>query len=195
MSTGSLEAGDAAAAAVAKTDKRVTLAAMEGKVETAQFYNPPAAPELTICVMKLTNGFVLVGKSAPADPANFNQELGQKFAREDCIRQMWPLEGYLLREQLAEPAHNDGEAYIVDGQIRIGVSVANLPTIIAGSPAWSDEFVVSDVGEAARSIVRRLNEEEEDGTTLIHRAIDQAAENALEQGDDGFDEKANEEED
>jgi hypothetical protein len=101
MSTGSLEAGDAAAAAVAKTDRRVTLAAMEAKVATAQFFNPQIAPQLTICVMQLTNGWVLVGKSAPADPANFNQELGEKFAREDCIRQMWTLEGYLLREQLA----------------------------------------------------------------------------------------------
>ncbi|TGP93828.1 MULTISPECIES: Gp49 family protein [unclassified Mesorhizobium] len=193
MTTGSLEAGDAAAAAVAKTDRRVTLAAMEAKVEHVQYFHPDIAPELTICVMKLTNGFVLVGKSAPADPANFNQELGRKFAREDCIRQMWPLEGYLLREQLSEPSHHDGEAYIAGDQIRVGVNIANLPKIIEANPAWSDEFVVSDVGEAARSIVRRLNDEEEDGTTLIHRAFDKAAETALEQGDDGFDEQANEE--
>ncbi|TPN57158.1 Gp49 family protein [Mesorhizobium sp. B1-1-7] len=104
MSTGSLEAGDAAAAAVAKTVNRVTLANLEARVETVQFFQPEIAPELTICVMKLTNGFVLVGKSAPADPANFNQELGAKFAREDCIRQMWPLEGYLLRELLSAAA-------------------------------------------------------------------------------------------
>jgi len=100
MTTGSLEAGDAAAAAVAKTDLRVTLAAMEAKVEKVQFFWPSIAPTLTICVMQLQNGFTLVGKSAPADPANFNSELGEKFAREDCIRQMWPLEGYLLRERI-----------------------------------------------------------------------------------------------
>lgn len=104
MSTGSLEAGDAAAAAVAKTDRRVTLAAMEAKVDVVQFFRPALSLQLTICVMRLTNGWVLVGKSAPADPANFNQELGEKFAREDCIRQMWPLEGYLLREDLAKGA-------------------------------------------------------------------------------------------
>jgi len=105
MSTGSLEAGDAAAAAVAKTADRVTLAAMEAKIDAVQFFNPQLAPQLTICVMRLTNGWVLVGKSAPADAANFNQELGEKFAREDCIRQMWPLEGYLLREQLSKRVH------------------------------------------------------------------------------------------
>jgi hypothetical protein len=97
----SLEAGDAAAAAVAKTDNRVTLQSMLAKVvEPVQFIRPHAAPHMIICVMQLSNGFVLVGKSAPADPANYDQALGEKFAREDCIRQMWPLEGYALRERL-----------------------------------------------------------------------------------------------
>lgn len=97
----SLQAGDAAAAAVAKTDRRVTLDAMLARIRHEQFINPESQPHMTICVMTLDNGFVLVGKSAPADPQNFDAELGAKFAREDCVRQMWPLEGYLLREQLA----------------------------------------------------------------------------------------------
>ena len=42
----------------------------------------------------------MLGKSAPASPANFNPELGAKFAYEDAVRQVWQLEGYLLREQL-----------------------------------------------------------------------------------------------
>lgn len=55
---------------------------------------------MTIAVVSLENGYILVGKSASADPDNFNAELGQKFAREDAMRQMWPLEGYALRERL-----------------------------------------------------------------------------------------------
>jgi hypothetical protein len=39
----------------------------------------------------MRNGFVVIGKSAPLDPANFNDELGRKFSYEDCIRQLWPL--------------------------------------------------------------------------------------------------------
>lgn len=101
MTTGSLEASDAAAKAVQKTDNRVSLASMEAKIVREVFINDAIEPTMTICLMKLTNGFVLVGKSAPADPANFNQALGEKFAREDCIRQMWPLEGYALRERLS----------------------------------------------------------------------------------------------
>lgn len=103
--TGSLEASDAAAAAVQKTDNRVTLASMEAKIQRCEYSNPGICPEMTICVMRMQNGFVVVGKSAPADPANFNADLGRKFAYEDCVRQLWPLEGYLLREKLApDPA-------------------------------------------------------------------------------------------
>lgn len=55
---------------------------------------------LSICILQMENGFMLIGKSAPASPENFNAELGKKLAYEDCIRQLWPLEGYLLRHEL-----------------------------------------------------------------------------------------------
>lgn len=55
---------------------------------------------LTLCVLVLDNGWVMTGKSAPASPENFDPEKGQMFAYEDAIRQLWPLEGYLLRERL-----------------------------------------------------------------------------------------------
>jgi hypothetical protein len=96
-----LEAGDRAAAAVQKTPNRITLDSMKAKIDVIETLHPPCCPTMTIAVVKLKSGYVLVGKSAPADPENFDPELGEKFATEDAIRQMWPLEGYLLREQLA----------------------------------------------------------------------------------------------
>lgn len=96
----SLEAGDAQAAAVQKTPYRVTLESMKGKIKSEQFFHPEAAVHVTICALTLVNGFVLIGQSAPADPANFDKDLGHEFARNDAIRQMWPLEGYLLRDRL-----------------------------------------------------------------------------------------------
>ena len=57
---------------------------------------------LTICVVVLRNGFTVIGKSAPADETNFNPDLGRKFAREDAIRQCWPLMGYALKEWIAQ---------------------------------------------------------------------------------------------
>jgi len=68
--------------------------------------NAPIAPELkllSICILVMLNGFVIIGKSAPASAANFNADLGRKLAYEDAVRQLWPLMGYALRERLAEP--------------------------------------------------------------------------------------------
>jgi len=56
---------------------------------------------LTVCILVMKNGFTVVGKSAPASPENFKAELGAKLAYEDCIRQLWPLLGYCLREKLS----------------------------------------------------------------------------------------------
>lgn len=45
----------------------------------------------SLCVLVMSNDFNVIGKSTPLDPANFNVELGRKFAYEDAIRQLWPL--------------------------------------------------------------------------------------------------------
>jgi hypothetical protein len=54
----------------------------------------------SICVLVMRNGFVVIGKSAPASADNFNPELGKKLAYEDAVRQLWPLMGYALRDML-----------------------------------------------------------------------------------------------
>lgn len=56
---------------------------------------------LTVAVVVMKNGFTVIGKSAPASPENFDEEKGRIFAREDAIRQIWPLAGYALRDKLA----------------------------------------------------------------------------------------------
>ena len=96
----SLRVTDDESKAVQKTPNRVSLDSMESKIETVEYLHPSHTPHMTIAAVKLVNGFVLIGKSAPADPENFNPELGAKFAREDALRQMWPLEGYLLCDRL-----------------------------------------------------------------------------------------------
>jgi hypothetical protein len=116
----SIEETEAASAAVVKIPaNRVSLADIEANIawetcRSAAVLLPPTLPHdqagvvadialssLTICVIVLRNGFTVIGKSAPADPANFNAELGRKFAREDAIRQIWPLMGYAKRQELA----------------------------------------------------------------------------------------------
>lgn len=56
---------------------------------------------LTFCVLVLRNGFTVTGQSACASPENFNAEIGRRIAREDAVRQVWPLMGYELRSSLA----------------------------------------------------------------------------------------------
>ncbi len=69
---------------------------------------PAALGLLTICVLVLRNGFTVTGESACASPKNFDAELGRKIARQNAIAKIWPLEGYLLKQRLADVPHPDG---------------------------------------------------------------------------------------
>lgn len=98
--TSTLQQGEELAAEGA-TAPRVTLESMEARIEEEEYLQPTGRLRgLTICVLTLDNGWILVGKSAPADVRNFDAEKGKTFARDDALRQLWPLEGYLLREKL-----------------------------------------------------------------------------------------------
>jgi hypothetical protein len=101
MDSPSLRVTDDASIRVQQTPHRVTLDSLIAKIVDIEYLHPSTLPEMTICVIKVENGFVLIGKSAPADPDNFNEELGRQFAYDDALRQMWPLEAYLLRERLS----------------------------------------------------------------------------------------------
>ncbi|WP_312838473.1 Gp49 family protein [Pantoea piersonii] len=57
---------------------------------------------LTFCVLVLENGFTVIGESACASPGNFDAEIGCKIARQNAVNKIWPLEGYLLKQQLFE---------------------------------------------------------------------------------------------
>lgn len=92
-----LRVSEAESAAVAVAP-RVTLDGMEAKIAKIDYLYHK---HLTICVLEMENGFFVVGESAPASVANFDADLGRKFAYENAIRQLWKLEGYALREVLS----------------------------------------------------------------------------------------------
>lgn len=112
--TPSLQVGEDLAASGTPRGTRVGLDHMKSRVERAHYFVLGDALDalgvegeidaqldvMTICVLEIENGFILVGKSAPADPTNFDKAKGQTFAYEDALRQLWPFEGYLLREKL-----------------------------------------------------------------------------------------------
>lgn len=107
---GSLQVTDELGAAGA-THPRVSLADIEaaiaGEYTTTLDRAYEGAPVLdsmklmTIHTLVMRNGFVVIGKSAPASPENFDPDKGRTFAREDAIRQLWPLMGFALRDRLA----------------------------------------------------------------------------------------------
>jgi hypothetical protein len=98
----SVETTEAMSKAVQKTPHRVALAAIKDRMVDVEYLHPKSTPHMTIAVVTMYNGWVVLGKSAPADPKNFDLLTGKTFAYEDAIRQLWQLEGYLLREKLNE---------------------------------------------------------------------------------------------
>ena len=77
----------------------VTLDGMQNKVKKTTYTVLPDTTT-TICQLHLESGFVVLGTSACVDPSKYNQALGEKYAYEDAINKMWPLEGYLLSEKI-----------------------------------------------------------------------------------------------
>lgn len=71
---------------------------IEGQVACTQYLRPSTCPQVTLAVLTLRNGYVVIGKSAPVCPANFDEGVGRQIAYADAVRQIWALEGYLLRE-------------------------------------------------------------------------------------------------
>ncbi|KQO38171.1 hypothetical protein ASF19_20235 [Acidovorax sp. Leaf84] len=119
----------------AKANKapRVTPAALQAEIVSAHYFTaadgvageaslrhgvavagdyPPASALglLTFCVLVLRNGFTVHGVSACASPENYNQEIGERIARENAEREIWPLLGFRLRDELARPVLTEGDA-------------------------------------------------------------------------------------
>ena len=101
------------------TAPRITPADLEANIKTECYFTAdapfraqhlmeiagdipdPALNLLTFCVLVLKNGFTVTGESACASPENFNAEIGARIARDNARDKVWALEGYLLRERLA----------------------------------------------------------------------------------------------
>lgn len=109
----SLAVTDRASANVARAP-RVSLADIEAAIKVKHEFTLGAALDalgkavpidsatqrMSICALEMKNGYVVIGKSAPASPANFNPVIGAQFAYEDAVRHLWPLMGYALRDKL-----------------------------------------------------------------------------------------------
>lgn len=88
-------------------DKGLTAARVTPDIVDATIigdaYHVFSGTTLTVCCLKLRNGFAVTGESACASPENFDIELGRKIAYQNARDKIWALEGYALRERLSDP--------------------------------------------------------------------------------------------
>lgn len=78
---------------------KLTEEYLKSRVANVEYHRPTET--LTLCVMTMVNGYFVTGESACADPANYNQEIGESVAYGNAFAKLWALEGYLLRERLS----------------------------------------------------------------------------------------------
>ena len=76
---------------------------IDAAIASEQYHVFPGTT-MTVCALTLRNGYIVTGESAAASPENFDKEIGRKIARDNARNKIWALEGYLLREKLAEAA-------------------------------------------------------------------------------------------
>lgn len=91
------------AAIAATPGEKVTNATLDAAIVEHIFLNP-LGTTLTVCVIKLRNGFTVTGESACVDPANYRREIGEKIAYDNARNKIWLLEGYALAERRRERA-------------------------------------------------------------------------------------------
>jgi len=84
---------------------QVTLDQIYGKIKRESYLVLPDG-RTTVCQLTLQNGYTVNGMSACVDARNFNRDMGRKYAYENAIHAIWPLEGYLLAEKMFQGAED-----------------------------------------------------------------------------------------
>lgn len=82
------------------TAPRLTPGQIDGTIVGEAYYRFPGTT-VTVCCLTLRNGYNTIGHSAAVSAENFDEEIGRAIARENARQKVWELEGYLLKERLA----------------------------------------------------------------------------------------------
>ena len=67
-----------------------------------EYFHVVPGTTLTLCALTLRNGYHVTGESATASLENFDEAIGRKIARDNARNKIWAIEGYALRNRLAE---------------------------------------------------------------------------------------------
>lgn len=74
---------------------------------------------------------------------------------------------------------------IVGGLVTVTIGVSSLCTAVAAGSTFPPEGQFTDEYAFARAVVTELAREDEDGTTPVHRLLEMAAVEAVEEGAEG----------
>lgn len=77
---------------------KITREALEARIKSVTYEVRPDGRS-TMCEITMENDWSERGWSASVSAAEFNKELGEKYAYEEALARQWANEGYLLRER------------------------------------------------------------------------------------------------
>lgn len=72
---------------------------IEKRIEDVMYTRIPATT-VTVCAIRMINGYTVVAESACVSDANFDEAVGRKIAYDNAFDKLWALEGYLLAEEM-----------------------------------------------------------------------------------------------
>ena len=55
---------------------------------------------VTVCCLRLRNGYCVIGEAAAVSAENFDEEIGHHVSRQHAKDKIWALEGYLLKQRV-----------------------------------------------------------------------------------------------
>lgn len=87
---------------------KITREFIEHKIKDIKYIYPEGTT-LTICIIKLDNGFTVFGKSSCVDLNNYDKNVGDDIAYNNAFDKLWEPVGYHLKEQIFQAnKDNDG---------------------------------------------------------------------------------------
>jgi hypothetical protein len=110
---------------------KVTIEKIESKIINETYLVLPDG-RTTLCILSLENGYTITGKSACVMASEFDLGRGRMYARQDAVEQIWPLEGYLLAQQIFDQDPAVIEEIFVQAEKAFDVEYAKLK-----KPHWT----------------------------------------------------------
>lgn len=115
----------AMALAAALPERKLTKEFLESEIDKVE-YNRFGETN-THCTITTKSGFSFTGESACVDPANYNEDIGNKIAYDNALDKMWMPYGFWLHKALAEfdnlPTNTAQEEFLQSEKSVLGGSV------------------------------------------------------------------------